>query len=268
MQVRQRALTPPPLWRGNRKRARRDACSKQGAGANWASTSGRSGRRAAAHGAARLCLPPFGKSPNVHRGSGSQGERQRTSLPLSFPPSLPALSPPVHPPAPSPAVLITARACTPLIFSLCTFPRACVSQGCFTRAFFATLSIQPIIIISSHAFFLKSFLCIFWEYLPPVELERSLGRPCKCQNVGTVNNTSLLELLKTFLFFLFFRVCQQFRGKSRSLQQQQQQQEREADGWELGRWSRERWRSLWCVFDSQFDDKEVVGQFKMSDFQR
>lgn len=36
--------------------------------------------------------PPFGKSPNVHRGSGSQGERQRTSLPRSLlhPPGAPA----------------------------------------------------------------------------------------------------------------------------------------------------------------------------------
>lgn len=56
-------------------------------------------------GKGRLSLAPFGKSPNAQRGSGSQGEKQRTSLPP------PLLLPLLHPPPPSPAVPITLCFC-------------------------------------------------------------------------------------------------------------------------------------------------------------
>lgn len=56
-----------------------------------------------------------------------------------------------------------------------------------------------------------------------VELQRSLGCPCKCQNVGTVEDSSLFELLRTF-FFLLLRVGQQFTGKPSSLQEQQEKE--------------------------------------------
>lgn len=83
-------------------------------------------------------------------------------------------------------------------------PHACVSRACFMHAFFTPLFIYPVITIGSHLmFFAGMSVCPRASAL--VELQRSLGCPCKCQNVGTVEDSSLFELLRTF-FFLFLRV--------------------------------------------------------------
>lgn len=166
------AYPPPPtlMWQ---QKACKNGCMREEHRGEL-EESRRSGRRNAARGAGRLCLPPFGKSPNVHRGSGSQGERQRTSLPPSLPPSQPPSLPASSPRCTSlhPLQLFSlqpVRACVRAAHFQSVHIPPCmrVARLCRTRAFFATLSIHPVIIISSHAVFFKILSVYFLRASAP-----------------------------------------------------------------------------------------------------